>query len=381
MLWPFTPARAVLPPPPPDGGYPGQNTAEGDFALQSLTTGVDNTALGNAALFSNTTGSGNTATGFNTLVNNTIGDNNTATGFQALRFNTTGSGNTATGLNALTDNTTGFGNTANGLGALVFNTTGSDNTATGSGALFNNTTGGNNTAIGLEALFSNTTGSNNIAVGILAGDNLTTGNNNIDIGNEGVTGEANTIRIGRQPSRIDPQGQTATFIAGIIGAVVAGPVVHISGTGQLGIGPPSSVRFKQNIKPMDKASDGILALKPVSFRYKKELDPEGILQFGLVAEEVEKVNPDLITRDADGKPETVRYEAVNAMLLNEFLKEHRKVQEQEATITQLKSTVAKQEATAAQHQKQIEVLTTGLQKASDQLELSRTTPRMVDNNQ
>ena len=383
--------------PAPDGGYPNQNTAEGTDALFSLTTGfnntaigfdalfsntvgVQNTAAGTSALFSNTNGSENTAVGHQALFSNTNGTFNTAAGFSALSQNTTGSSNTATGVFALGSNSTGVGNTANGFEALVFNTTGSDNTATGSTALFNNTTGGNNTAIGLEALFSNTTGSDNIAVGFQAGFNLTTGDSNIDIGNEGVSGEANTIRIGRRPSRIFPQGQTATFIAGIIGAPIAGPTVHISGSGQLGV-PPSSARFKADIKPMDKASEAIHALKPVTFRYKQELDPEGIPQFGLVAEEVEKVNPNLVARDDQGKVYTVRYDAVNAMLLNEFLKEHRRVEQQEATISRLKSTVAKQEATAARHQKQIEVLTTGLQKMSDQLELSRTAPRMVLNNQ
>src|SRR5205823_10068291 len=172
-----------------------------------------------------------------------------------------------------------------------------------------------------------------IGLGANAGDNLTTGDNNIDIGNGGVAAEANTIRIGTQGT------QTKTFIAGIIGAPIAGATVHISGTGQLGIGPPSSVRFKTDIKPMDKASEVILALKPVTFRYKKELDPDGTPQFGLVAEQVEKINPDLVARDEEGKVYTVRYEAVNAMLLNEFLKEHRNVTEQQSTIAELKATV------------------------------------------
>src|SRR2546422_11022742 len=121
---------------------------------------------------------------------------------------------------------------------------------------------------------------------------------------------------------------------------------------------------------MDKASEAILALKPVTFRYKHELDPDGIPQFGLVAEQVEKVNPDLVVRDDQGKPYTVRYEAVNAMLLNEFLKEHRKVEEQEATITHLKSAVAREEAVAAQQQKQIIALTATVQKVSDKVEMS-----------
>jgi trimeric autotransporter adhesin len=132
----------------------------------------------------------------------------------------------------------------------------------------------------------------------------------------------------------------------------------------------SSARFKKDIKPMDKASEAILALKPVPFHYKKELDLEGIPQFGLVAEDVAKVNADLVARDAQGKVFTVRYEAVNAMLLNEFLKEHRKVQEQDRKLE-------RQEATIAKQQKQIEALTTGLQKVSDQLEVMKPAPQIV----
>ena len=350
-------ARAQLPSPTPDGGYPGNNTAEGDGALSSVQinatagNGIDNTAIGFDALFSNTTGS-----------------SNTAIGFDALLSNTTGVGNTANGLNALKKNTTGGGNTANGVNALVDNTTGSGNTATGAGALLANTTGGNNTAYGAGALEFHNTGGGNIALGFNAGGNLTTESNNIDIGNQGVAAEATTIRIGTQGT------QTATYVAGITGKTSPkGMPVFINASGQLGT-TTSSERFKDAIKPMDKASEVILALKPVTFHYKKELDPESIPQFGLVAEQVEKVNPDLVIRDGDGKPYTVRYEAVNAMLLNEFLKEHRTVQE-------LKSIVAKQEATAAQQQKQIETLTAGLQKVSAEVKVSKAAPQMVVNNQ
>jgi Chaperone of endosialidase len=199
----------------------------------------------------------------------------------------------------------------------LFNTTGSDNTANGGSALFFNTTGSGATANGFQALYRNATGSSNIALGINAGLNLTTGSNNIDIGNVGIADEANTIRIGTDGT------QTKTFIAGISGTAVMGTPVKVNAAGQLGT-VPSSQRFKDEIRPMDKASEAILALKPVTFRYKKEVDPEGIPQFGLVAEDVEKVNPDLVVRDSEGKVFTVRYEAVNAMLLNEFLKEHRK---------------------------------------------------------
>ena len=194
------------------------------------------------------------------------------------------------------------------------------------------------------------------------------------------------------PSASAQQGtQTATFIAGISGTPLgAGVAVRVNANGQLG-SVASSARFKQDIQPMDKASEAILALKPVMFRYKKELDPDGISQFGLVAEEVEKVNPDLVVRDRNGEIYTVRYEAVNAMLLNEFLKEHRKMQQQEATIADLRSAMAQQrkdfETTAVQQQKQLQVLTASvkeqaaqLQKVSAQIEVSKRAPRTVVNN-
>ena len=401
--------RAVVP--APDGDYPGFNTAEGQDALFSLTTGIGNTANGAFALYTNRTGNGNTANGFEALFSNTTGIQNTANGVQALLNNTSGHDNTATGLNALRNNTVGIDNTADGRSALqnntvgiantangrsalqsntdgdhntaigfqalFHNTTGGFNTANGNVALYSNSTGGSNTADGFDALLNNTTGSNNTAIGVQAlysntgsfntalglsaGLNLTTGDHNIDIGNKGVAAEANTIRIGTKETH------TATFIAGISGKTASGGVaVYVNANGKLGT-TVSSARFKEEIKPMDKASEAIHALKPVTFRYKQELDPEGIPQFGLVAEDVEKVNPDLVARDDQGKVYTVRYEAVNAMLLNEFLKEHRKNEEQEATI--------------GKQQKQIEALTAGLQKVSDQLELSKRAPQIAVNDQ
>jgi hypothetical protein len=373
----LTKARAVSP--APDGGYPGGNTAEGQNALFSLTTGGFNTAEGFLSLRSNTIGQFNTAVGAGTLLANT-GDQNTATGAGALLSNTTGMRNTANGAfalfsntsgvenmangcQALFNNTSGSENTANGAFALYYNTTGHDNAANGQAALVNNTTGNDNTADGVTALDNNTTGSNNIAVGSTAGFNLTTGDFNIDIGNNGIAGEAFTIRIG------DGEAQTRAFIAGISAVPVAGTAVVVAFDGQLGVAA-SSQRFKDEIKPMDKASEAILALKPVTFRYKHEIDPKRIPQFGLVAEEVEKVNPDLVVRDKEGKPYSVRYEAVNAMLLNEFLKEHRKMQEQEATIAELKSGMKALAATLNEQASQ-------LQKVSARIELSRPEPRQV----
>jgi len=276
--------------------------------------------------------------------------------------------NTATGSQALTNNTAGGNNTANGAFALISNTTGGHNTATGNEALKTNN-GNANTANGYLALFNNTSGSGNIALGGSAGQNLTTGDDNIDIGNQGVAGESNKIRIGTVGT------QNATFIAGIFGDTVASGVGVIVGTnGQLGT-ISSSARFKEAIKPMDQASEAILALKPVTFRYKHELDPAGIPQFGLVAEQVEKVNPHLVARDGQGKVNTVRYEAVNAMLLNEFLKEHRKVQELEAAIAQAA------EGPCAQ-QKEIKALAVGLkqqalqfQKVRGRREVSKPAPQ------
>jgi hypothetical protein len=370
-------AQAVSP--PPDGDYPGFTTAEGQNALKNLTTGQANTALGWFSLSSATTGSFNTGVGAGALALNT-GDSNTATGAVALFLNTTGSQNTATGTAALLNNTTGSSNTAVGHHALSANTDGAGhtaigynalatatagasafaaNTAVGVNALFGDTTGNGNTAVGAAALFSNTTGGGNTAIGNFAGSALTTGDNNIDIGSPGAAADSNTIRIGVQGT------QAFTIIAGVNEDFLASGVpVFVSPDGFLGVAI-SSARFKEDIKPIDKASEAILALKPVTFHYKKEIDPKRTAQFGLVAEEVQKVNPALITRDRDGKPYTVRYDAVNAMLLNEFLKEHHKVEDLEAN--------------AARQQKQIEVLTAGLQKVSAQLEASKPALQVVNN--
>ncbi len=360
------------------------NTATGFGALSYNTTGSGNTASGFFALYSNTAGNDNTASGINALYFNTTASNNTASGFDALYANTTGGNNTAMGVSALTNNTNGGANTATGYNALAFNTTGASNSALGAAALFSNSTGNNNTGVGINALENNTSGSSNIALGDSAGISLTSGSNNIDIGNKGVAGEANTIRIGKKGT------QTTTVIAGIRGTTVAGGIgVLIDANGRLGT-TTSSARFKQNIQPMDKASEAILALQPVTFRYKNELDPDGIPQFGLVAEQVEKVNADLIARDDQGKPYTVRYEAVNAMLLNEFLKAHRKIEEQQASISELQSSVAQQEkdfqSAIAKQRRANEALTAALkaqaaqiQKVNDRLEAQPVTPRVVVN--
>ena len=301
------------------------DTAVGSWALYSNTEGSENTAIGTYAMYWNTTGLHNTAIGYDALVQNTTGDVNVAVGDSALESNTTGNGNTAVGDFVLALNTTGGSNVAIGDGALSGNTIGNYNTASGENALAYNKGGNNNTAAGYQALFNNTSGSFNIAIGNGAGGNLTTGINNIDIGNDGVAGESKTIRIGSKPT------QKNTYIAGISGVTVAGGInVVVDTSGHLGT-VTSSGRYKKNIQPMKDASDKILSLHPVTFEYNDELDPQGVPQFGLVAEDVAKVDPALVARDDEGKPYTVRYEAVNAMLLNEFLKEHKKVEEQAKT--------------------------------------------------
>ena len=289
---------------------------------------------------------GNVGLGPFALGSNTFGSYNTASGFSALANNTVGLFNTANGAWALANNRDGGGNTASGLKALISNTDGSDNTASGSEALGLNTSGNGNTAIGSSALVESI-GNNNIGLGASAGYYLTTGNNNIDIGNQGVLGDDSTIRIGTQGT------QTGAYIAGISGATVSGGVaVYVNPSGQLGT-LTSSARFKQEIQHMGEASDVLLALRPVTFRYKPEIDPQGLRQYGLVAEDVEKVDPDLVARDDQGQPYSVRYEAVNAMLLNEFLKEHEQVSKQSTEIQGLKERLERLEHLLGEHGRMI----------------------------
>jgi hypothetical protein len=360
-------AQAVVP--APDGGYPGGNTAEGQNALLSLTTGTYNTGVGTFSLLSLTdgefctgvgagtllsnTGGSNTATGAGALFSNTSGVDNTADGAFALFSNTTAGQNTANGAFALFHNTEGTSNTANGASALLSNTTGFFNTAAGEEALADNTEGAGNTAIGFFALHNNITGGGNIAIGVGAGTNLTTEDNNIYIGNVGAVGDSSTTRIGLAKTT------QKTFIDGIRGVTTGfndAVNVVIDSAGQLGT-ISSSRRFKHEIKPMENASEAILGLKPVTFHYKT--DKTNRPEFGLIAEEVAEVNPDLVVRNQNGEIYTVRYDAVNAMLLNEFLKEH-------ATVQQLKKEIASMKA--------------GLQKVSAQVEANRPSPRVVSSN-
>ena len=357
----FPSVRAVTP--PPDGGYGTRNTAEGTDSLFSLTTGAWNSAFGFRALYRNATAV-----------------RNTALGYQAL-YNTNG----------------------------PYNVSGLDNVAVGANALFNNTVGNSNIAIGSYALFENTTGSNNIAIGTRAlrgfngsgntvvGDSFASGSDFASIGRPAVTDcrlgllsdgihyasiyAETDVEVGEYlpstcPNTPDLTTQTvhinakdAVYVMAVYGNPIAGSPVTIDSNNQLGVAP-SSKRFKTDIRPMDEASEAVLALRPVTFRYKEGIDPDRMAQFGLVAEEVEKVDSDLVSRDAKGKPYSVRYDAVNAMLLNEFIKEHRKVEELEAN--------------AAEQQKQIKALAgivkqqaSLLEKVSSQLEASKVTPKIV----
>jgi trimeric autotransporter adhesin len=411
-------AQAVVP--PPDGGYPNFTTAEGQNALFSLTTGAANTAVGWFSLKSVTTGSFNTGVGAGTLVLNT-GDENTAVGTAALLLNTA-SGNTAVGSRALLNNTTGgtLGNiqgvdvgpnVAVGQQALESNTVTSANTAvgyqalrsfttgpvgfeqvglctavgfqalaniTGPGdafanngfgykALFNLTEGINNVAIGTQALLASTTAGGNVALGNGAGIDITTGNSNICIGNGAgliITTANNVIAIGTNIAAANVDN--SCYVGNIWTQPGGSQAVFVNADGKLGA-QVSSRRFKEQIKPLDQASEALFALKPVSFRYKKEIDSTAGAQFGLLAEDVEKVNPDLVIRDKEGKPYSVRYDQVNAMLLNEFLKEHRTVQNQQKEIDALKAELDEQRSL--------------LQRVAEKVELNRPTPQLVENSQ
>jgi hypothetical protein len=412
--------QAVVP--APDGGYPGFNTAEGQNALFSLTTGVantaigwfslksdtdgsfntavgagtllfnignqgagqgiENTAIGAAALLLNTTGAQNTAIGVAALLNND-GDSNTAIGFRALANSTTAESNTATGAFALESNTVGFGNTATGFGALLSNTDGDDNTAIGDNALVLNSTGSDNTAVGSFALETNASGSNNAAFGTNVLFHNTDGSANTAVGDHALfnatSGQLNTVLGQNAGSGVTTASHVICIGAEIAGANVdnscfIGQIyqrqvgndnlpVQIDSFGKLGT-TVSSKRFKHDVRSMNEASEIILALRPVTFHYKS--DPTNTPQFGLIAEEVAEVNAALVVRDKEGKPYSVRYDQVNAMLLNEFLKEHKKNEEQAATIAIL--------------QKRVEVLAAGLQKVSAQLEPSKAAPAVADVN-
>jgi hypothetical protein len=346
--------------PAPDGGYPAGNTAEGQNALLSLTSGTYNTGVGLFSLLGNAEGSFNTAIGAGALLANTA-HQNTAIGAGALLSNTDGVKNTAHGAFALFGNTAGNSNTASGVGALFNNSTGFNNTAIGYNTLLSNTTAGDNTAIGTTALFSNTTGEFNIAIGSQALRDNVTGDSNTAIGDSAgfnITGSGN-VCIGAGVNGVAGESNI-TRIRNVYGSVATERAVYVTSDNRIGT-LSSSRRYKEQITPMEKASEAIHSLIPVSFRYRKEVDPARSLCFGLIAEEVAEINPNLVTLDCEGKPETVRYEAINAMLLNEFLKEHRRVQEQGTTIVELKNEIASLRASAKEQAAQIQLVTAQLE--------------------
>jgi len=349
-------SQAVVP--PPDGGYPGFNTAEGQNALFSLSTGSANTAVGWFSLFSDTEGSFNTATGAGALLFNTSGQN-TAFGAAALLFNTTGFGNTAVGTAALLNNVGFAVDTPNGG-------PGSANTAVGVSALSSNTTGGINTAVGSFALANKTTGDNNIALGGSAGINVTNANSVIAIGTVGAD-ISNSCFIGQIYTNVQP----------IVGTDPDS--VTITSAGRLGRGNVSSRRYKHDIQSMEKASEAIYALKPVSFRYHKQYDPTQTIAFGLIAEEVAEVYPDLVGRNPEGQPESVRYEQVNAMLLNEFLKEHRRGEEQDCKIDEQETTIAELRREIKTLAARVNEQTSQLQKVSAWVETNEAKPQFARN--
>ncbi len=360
VIFPLLPmAQAVSP--APDGGYAGGNTAEGQNALLSLSSGTYNTAVGFLSLKSDTAGQFNTATGAGALLSN-LGDSNSGAGVE----------NTATGAGALLSNTTGCCNTASGAFALFSNTnsaensafgnnahTGGGNTAIGSYCLISNTTGVLNTAVGVSALAAHVSGDKNTALGYVAGGNVTTANNVICIG--ALVGGANV--------------DNSCYIGNIWNQPGGSQAVYVNSDGKLGL-QTSSRRFKDEIQPMEQASEVIYSLKPVSFRYKPEIEPTRPRGFGLIAEDVEKVSPNLVTRSSDGKVNSVRYDAVNAMLLNEFLKEHRKVEELQATVLRQEKSF---QSRLVEQEQQIQALTAGLQRVRAELETRNAPLQMVLN--
>jgi hypothetical protein len=331
-------------PPTNDTSDANQNIGMGTGALQSNTTGTGNTASGDSALASNTTGVGNTASGVDALINNTTGPNNTAVGEITLYNNTTGFTNSAVGGYALFTNTTGAQNTALGGGALYSNTTGNNNVGVGVGAGGAITEGGQNVAIGLNAASNMTTGNGNIVIGAGAGTNLTTGNRNIDIGNDGIAGEAHTIRIG-------DARQTATFIAGVWGHIVKpGSPVFVGPDGSLGV-VASSERYKTDIAPIGSVSERLSQLRPVTFHLKT--DPSGDTQFGLIAEEVASVYPELVIRDDQGKIEGVRYDELAPILLSEVQQQEKLIATQAEQMSELRRQFVDLKETAAMLQRTV----------------------------
>src|SRR5882724_290473 len=371
--------QAVVP--APDGCYPNFTTAEGCNALNSLTTGAANTGVGWFSLFSTTTGIGNTGVGAGALALNQA-DNNTAVGGGALFLNTTGTENAAVGANALVHNDTGSENNAFGTNALFANVDGFFNNAHGRNALVAST-GSENNAFGDLAMENNTSGSNNTAIGDDALRNNVDGSGNVAVGDEAGTGLGpsvnNCIAIGAPGDGPFAVLDNTCFIGSIFDQPVSDPgtqeAVYVDQFNNVGVFQSSSRRIKHDIQPMDKTSETLYRLKPVTFKFNS--DWKGTTQYGLIAEEVAEVDPQLVVHGKNGEVTAVHYEQINNMLLNEFLKEHKKIEAQQATIAELKSAVAQQ-------QKGMEVLTARLkeqaaqiQKVSAQLQVNKPAPQVV----
>jgi hypothetical protein len=396
--WFLTLLQAQAINPPPDGCYPNFTTAEGCNALKALTSGAGNTGIGAFALFQNTDAGSNTAVGAAALALNNA-DSNTAVGATALLLNTTGDANTAVGRNALTNNQIGsdnnavgafalFNNDSSGMGlanfnnahgrnALLNNVDGDENDAFGDDAMEENTTGAQNTAMGDDALDGNTTGNGNTAVGKEAGNSIVDGNDNVVLGHNagiGIVHASRNIAIGVEENGPFADFDDTCFIGSIFGQIVSDPgsqtAVFVDQFNNVGVFN-SSRRYKHDIQPMDKASETLYRLKPVTFKFNS--DWKGTKQYGLIAEEVAEVDPKLVTHAKDGEIESVHYEQINNMLLNEFLKEHKKVEEQQASISQLKSEMKTMLAQLKEQAGQIH-------KVSAQLEITKDAPRLSASN-
>lgn len=307
------------------------NTATGSYALGKNTVGNNNTGSGALALYNNTTGSNNVANGAETLHSNSTGGNNTAAGYWALHANTTGSNNNAAGVEALFSNTTADDNNAMGHAALFTNTTGVRNSAVGTEALYHNTTGSYNDAVGYLALNFNSTGNYNVGIGYEAGYFLTSGSNNIDIGSFGAAADSGTIRIGQ------PGTHTATYVTGIVSTQITGSAVYVTASGQLGV-LASSERYKTAVAPLGPNTEKLQQLRPVSFHLKSE--PNGAVQYGLIAEEVDKIYPELVIRDEAGKIQGVRYDELTPMLLTQVQQQQRRLEAQAEQLRDLQRKMA-----------------------------------------
>jgi hypothetical protein len=357
----FSVSAHATQPPDPTASDSSYNTAAGSYALYNESSGKLNTAIGFESLYSNNTGVGNSGLGASTLFGNTSGNYNTASGNYALHYNTTGTANTATGYDALNgqylyvqtgsnntatgylamlNNSSGSNNTADGNQALQSNETGYNNLADGDAALYGNETGAFNVGVGYSALFANSSGSNNVALGSTAGEHIT-GSNNVDIASTGTSTDNAVIRIGT------PGTHTSAFFAGISTSQITGSAVFVTSSGQLGV-LASSERYKTAIASMTRQSEKLEQLRPVTFHLKSE--PKGVLQYGLIAEEVNRLYPELVIRDDSGRIQGVRYDELAPILLNEVQRQQKELDSVKQELTELRTGNAAMQAAIAKLQ-------------------------------